>query len=346
MNMNGNRDISVVTPVYKCEGCLVELYKRLKASLSPISTDFEIIMVNDCSPDHSWELIERLARVDARVKGIHLSRNFGQHHAITAGLDYARGDWVIVMDCDLQDQPEEIPKLYRKAQEGYDVVFGRRFKRHDKLLKKWSSKLFYKVYDYFTDNKSDTTIANFSICSQKVVENFRQLREQNRSFPLFMKWMGFRTASVNIEHAERFAGKSSYSLSKMINLAIDGIVSQSNKPLKLSIKFGFLVSFVSFLYGLYLMYRYFFLFQPVQGWTSVMVSMYFIGGLIFANFGILGLYIGKVFDEVKNRPLYIIRETVGLDVEEEARDAEQTRGGKIDGRNHQVHAVGRKSVRH
>lgn len=337
MSTENPPEISIVTPVYKGETCLVELYRRLKETLAPLTGDFEIIMVNDCSPDNSWHVIERLANADTRVKGINLSRNFGQHYAITAGLDFTEGDWIVVMDCDLQDQPEEIPKLYRKAREGFDVVFGRRYHRRDPFLKKWGSRIFYKFYDYFTENRSDTTIANFSICSRKVIESFRNLREQNRSFPLFIRWMGFRSATVNIEHAERFSGKSSYNLPRLLNLAVDGIVSQSNKPLKLSIKFGFIVSFVSFVYGLYLMYRYFFLYQPVQGWTSVMVSIYFIGGLIFANFGIIGLYIGKVFDETKNRPLYIIQDTIGF-------HTDNGEGGSNE-REHSIHAVGRKGIR-
>lgn len=305
--------ISVVTPVYGCEKCLVELYRRLTETLEDMMTDFEIIMVNDHSPDNAWMLIKQLAENDRRVRGINLSRNFGQHHAITAGLDHADGDWVVVMDCDLQDQPEEIKRLYAKAQEGYDVVFARRYERQDRLLRKWASKCFYRVLDYFTEAKSDHAVANFSISSRTVIDNFRKMREQNRLFPLFLQWMGFKTAYVNVEHAERYAGKTSYNFRKMFNLAIDSIVSQSNKPLRLSIKFGFFLSFVSLLYGLWLMYRYFFLAQPVAGWTSVMVSIYFIGGLLFANFGILGLYIGKVFDEVKHRPLYVVQERVGFD---------------------------------
>ncbi|HET7616297.1 MAG TPA: glycosyltransferase family 2 protein [Bacillales bacterium] len=343
MNTN-NLELSVVTPVYKGEPCLFELYERLKNTLSTLTDDFEIIFVNDASPDQSWNVICHLASIDDCVKGVDLSRNFGQHYAITAGLDYAKGLWTVVMDCDLQDQPEEIPKLYRKAQEGYDVVFGRRLERRDRFWKKWTSRLFYKIYDYFTDNKSDTTIANFSICSRKVIDGFRNLREQNRSFPLFIKWMGFRSASVNIEHSERPRGKSSYTFRKLVNLAIDGIVSQSNKPLKLSIKFGFMISFASFVYGLYLMYRYFFLFQPVPGWTSVMVSLYFIAGLVFANFGVLGLYIGKIFDEVKNRPLYIVQDTVGLEGEPKDTGVE-TKGGDVDDGRRQIHPVGRKSLR-
>ncbi|WP_091276759.1 glycosyltransferase family 2 protein [Alteribacillus persepolensis] len=310
---HSNPHISVVTPVYGCGDCLIQLYSRIKDTLEQHSLSFEMIMVEDNSPDQSWEVIQQLIHKDQRVKGISLARNFGQHAAITAGLDQTNGDWVVVMDCDLQDQPEEIIKLYEKAQEGYDVVFARRHIRHDSFFKKMSSKLFYKVYDYFTENKTDPAIANFSISSRKVIQNFRQLREQSRNFPLFIKWMGFHSASVNVKHKEREYGVSSYNLSKLMNLAIEGIVSQSNKPLRLSIKFGFLLSFGAVIYGLYLMYQYFFMFEPVPGWTSMMVSIYFIGGLLFANLGILGLYIGKVFDEVKNRPIYIIQESVGFD---------------------------------
>ncbi|MFB4163953.1 glycosyltransferase family 2 protein [Alteribacillus sp. JSM 102045] len=322
---NTNPHISVVTPVYGCGDCLIQLYNRLKETLEKIAPHFEIIMVEDNSPDQSWNVIQQLTNKDPRVKGVRLARNFGQHVAITAGLDQAIGEWVVVMDCDLQDQPEEIIKLYEKAQEGYEVVFARRHVRHDSLFKKGSSKLFYKVYDYFTENKTDPTIANFSISSYKVIKNFQQLREQNRNFPLFIQWMGFATAAVNVEHKERAYGSSSYNLSKLINLAIEGIVAQSNKPLRLSIKFGFLLSFGAVLYGLFLMYQYFFMFQPVPGWTSMMVSIYFIGGLIFANLGVLGLYIGKVFNEVKNRPLYIVQESIGF----EENNVNKTAGHKV-----------------
>lgn len=307
--MNNKIHISIVTPVYGCCKSLNNLYERLNKNLSTITDDFEIIMVNDSSPDNAWEAIKELAIKDDRVKGINLSRNFGQHKAITAGLYYAKGDWIVVMDCDLQDQPEEIIKLYNKAIEGYDIVFGRRAERKDSFLKKLSSTLFYKVYDYFTESKIDNTIANFSIISKKVLDNLNKLKEQNRSYPLFVNWVGFKRTEINIEHSQREEGKSSYTFNKLINLAIDSIVSQSNKPLKLSIKFGFIVSFLSLLYGGLLILRYFMFSITVEGWTSVMVSIYFIGGLLFANMGILGLYIGKIFDETKNRPIYIVQET-------------------------------------
>ena len=301
--------ISVVTPVYGCARALPELYERLVATLTPITENFEIIMVNDQSPDEAWEVIMQLAVRDPRVRGINLSRNFGQHKAITAGLDYAEGEWVVVMDCDLQDQPEEIRKLYDKAQEGYDVVFGRRANRKDSFFKKLSSKLYNTAFEFISGMKTDESTANFSIISQKVVHYFRKMREQNRGYAPFVTWLGFRRADIDIEHAPRAYGKSSYSLRKLITLAVDSIVAHSNKPLRLSIEFGFLMTILSLLYALWLVYRYFAYGIPVPGWTSVMVSIYLIGGLLFANMGILGLYIGKIFNETKHRPLYVVSDT-------------------------------------
>jgi dolichol-phosphate mannosyltransferase len=270
-------------------------------------------MVNDDSGDNAWDEIKKLSKIDSRVKGINLSRNFGQHRAITAGLDYAQGDWVVVMDCDLQDQPEEIIKLYNKAQEGYDIVWGQRVQRQDSFFKKTSSKLFHIIYNYFTELNKDETIANFSIVSHQVINQMSKMKEQNRNYPIFVEWLGFKSTQIPIKHASRECGKSSYTFNKLINMAIDNIVSQSNKPLKLSIKFGFSISLLSVLYAIYLIIRYFIYKTPIEGWTSVMVSIFFIGGLIFANFGVLGLYIGKIFDETKNRPLYIVRETTNLE---------------------------------
>ncbi|WP_100010293.1 glycosyltransferase [Lentibacillus sediminis] len=301
--------ISVVVPVYGCETCLIELCSRIRDAIASIPAHYEIILVNDASPDDAWTTIKRLSKENSQIKGIDFARNFGQHHAITAGLDHADGDWVVVMDCDLQDRPEEIPKLYEKTQQGYEVVFGKRIERQDSWWKRKQSKLFYRVYDYFSGQNSDFTAANFSISARKVVLAFRKMREQNRFFPLFIQWMGYRSASIPVEHSERKEGKSTYNLKKLITLATDAIISQSNKPLRLSIQFGFLVAAASLLYGLYLFGRYFFLDQPVQGWTSVMVSIFFLGGLMFCNFGILGLYLGKIFNETKARPLYLIRET-------------------------------------
>jgi dolichol-phosphate mannosyltransferase len=303
--------ISVVTPIYKAQDCLEELYERLVKVLPQISDSFEIIFVNDASPDRSWDKIKKIYSRDKRVVGINFSRNFGQHRAITAGLDYSRGDLVVVMDCDLQDRPEDIIKLYQTLNSGHDVVFGQRNQRIDPFIKRISSRIFYLIYNYFTDSSFDSSVANFSISRRVVVENFRKLKEQSRSFPLFIKWMGFKIGFVKVTHSKRFAGKSSYTFNKLINLAIDSIVSQSNKPLKLSIKLGFALSALSVAAALALTLAHFFLNARVEGWTSVIVSIFFLSGLLLANMGIIGLYIGKIFDETKNRPLYVISEMVG-----------------------------------
>jgi dolichol-phosphate mannosyltransferase len=206
--------------------------------------------------------------------------------------------------------PEENTKLYEKAQEGYEVVFARREIRIDNFFKRRSAKIFYKLFDYFTDNKTDATAANFGIFKRSVILNYRKMKEQNRAFPLFVRWMGFNTAYVNVKHAGRKSGKSAYNLRKLFSLATDIIISHSNKPLILSIKFGLTLSLLSFGYGIYIIIRKFFYDVPL-GWSSIMASIFFIGGLIFANLGVIGLYLGKVFNETKKRPLYIIKETVG-----------------------------------
>ncbi len=304
--------ISVISPVYGCKACLFELHERLVNTLLKITEQFEIIFINDACPQNSWDVIEAICHKDSRVKGINLSRNFGQHYAITAGLDYAKGEWVVVMDCDLQDQPEEILKLYAKASEGYDIVFGRRVERQDSFFKQLGSKAFNKVLEYFTETKHDNTIANFGIYARKVVDTINRYREHSRDFLLFARMVGFKKTEIQITHASRAHGQSSYNFRKLVKLAIDSIISHSNKPLRLSIELGFTISTISMLFAFWLVVRYFFFHTPTEGWTSLMVSMFFMFGLLFAIIGITGLYIGKIFDEVKHRPLYIIQETINL----------------------------------
>jgi polyisoprenyl-phosphate glycosyltransferase len=303
--------ISVVTPVYRAEACLEELYSRVRAAVEPISADFEIIMVEDCGGDDSWGIICDLAARDSRVKGIQFSRNFGQHYGITAGLDYCDGDWVVVMDCDLQDRPEEIPKLYAKAREGYEVVLARRGKRRDPLLKVALSRLFYRLFSWLADMDYDGESGNFRMCSRKVVARFRTMRERLRFFGGLMSWVGFRTAYVEVQHADRFAGASTYTFRKLAKLAGETIIAYSDKPLRLSIRLGFTVAFCAFLYGVYILMRALLYGSPVQGWSSLIASIYFIGGIIISILGIIGVYLGKTFDEVKRRPLYIVAQTTG-----------------------------------
>ena len=299
-------DISVVIPVYMAENCLHELYRRLTDSLHKITADYEIILVEDGGIDRSWDIIVELSKKDHRVKGIQFSRNFGQHHGITAGLDHCDGNWVVVMDCDLQDRPEEILKLYAKAQEGYDVVLAKRKKRKDGKLKTFFSLLFYQIFNWLADIQYDGQAGNFRIISRRVAESCKLMREQLRFFGGTVNWLGFPTASVEVEHAERFAGKTSYTKKKLLKLGFETIMAFSDKPLRLSIKFGFGLAFLSFSYGFYIFFKALFFGSPVTGWSSLIVSIYFLGGLIIAILGIIGVYLGKVFDETKSRPLYII----------------------------------------
>lgn len=301
-------DISVVIPVYGCRAAIPELYDRLCKSLEKIVEDFEIILVDDCCPQNSWEEIEKVCQKDTRVVGLRLSRNFGQIKAITAGLDQSKGDWVVVMDCDLQDRPEAIGDLYKKAQEGYDVVFARRKDRKDTALTKFLSKFFYRIYDYFTDGNFDNAICNFSISKRIVIDSYCRMREQNRAYTLFIKWLGFKQATIDADADVRFEGKSSYNFRRKIKMAFEFITSQSNKPLLFSVKGGFVIALISFVYIISLIIRKLVIGNVDIGWTSVIASIYLIGGILLCAIGVVGIYVGNIFNETKKRPLYVVAE--------------------------------------
>lgn len=305
-------EISVVSPVYKAEKIISELVSRLEKVLDAMSVDYEIILVDDCGPDDSWTQIKLNAQRNPRVKGIRLSRNFGQHHAITAGLDMSRGNWVVVMDCDLQDQPEEIPLLYAKAKESYDIVFARRIERQDTFIKRLSSKLFFKTFAWLSGIPQDGTIANFGIFSRKVIDNINNMREPMRAFSPMARWVGFNRTAINVQHAERFEGKTSYNWKRLINLALDISMAYSEKPLRLAVKAGFTISLLSFLYALYNVVLYTMGKIQVSGFASLIISIWFLSGLIILILGVVGLYIGKIFDSVKGRPLYLIDEKINM----------------------------------
>ena len=304
--------ISVVSPVYKAENIVDELVSRVIQSVSRITEDFEIILVDDGSPDSSWGSIEKNCKKDERVRGIKLTRNFGQHYAITCGLDYCSGDWVVIMDCDLQDLPEEITKLYAKAQEGCDVVLACRGRRKDGFLKKFVNLLFYKVFNYLTDMNCDPQVGVYRIISKQVVENFRQIRESNRYFYGLIQWMGFSTTTVDVAHGERLDGKSSYDFKKLFSLAIKTIISFSDKPLRAVTILGLIISAIAFVCGICIFVRALAFGSPVTGWTSLFVSLYFLCGMIITILGMIGIYLGNTFSEVKKRPMYIISGKIGL----------------------------------
>lgn len=300
--------ISVVIPVYGCESSLYELHQRLSDTLSIISSDYQIIMVNDQSPDQSWLIIQKIAQQDSRVLGLNLSRNFGQHPAITAGLDRAEGEWVVVMDCDLQDVPEEIPNLHKYALDNeLDIVFARRVSRNDSPVKRLSSYLFHVVLDYFSGTEQDPATANFGIFNGRVITALCSLREPIRAFPVQIKWLGFRRGSLDVRHALRAQGGSSYTFGKQINLALNIILAFSDKPLRLAVKLGIVISLLSLMFTAYIILRSLVGGYGVSGYASLMVSIWFLSGLLMFVFGIIGLYIGKIFEGVKNRPLYILQ---------------------------------------
>lgn len=299
--------ISIVIPVYKAEKHLQELHRCLIETLSPITTAYEIILVEDYGGDSSVEIIKRLAGEDPRIKPIFLSRNFGQHSAIAAGLDHSKGQWVIVMDCDLQDRPEEIKHLYEKAQQGYDIVLARRSVRNDPILKRFGSYVFYRTLGYLTDTEQDHTIANFGIYHRQVIDAICDMKDYCRYFPTMVKWVGFKSTNINVKHSERMDDKSSYNLRKLLALAANVIIVFSDKPLRLTVKLGLFISGTAFLFVILNLFRYIRGEIVVAGWTTLIVSIWFLSGLIIFILGMLGLYIGKSFDQVKRRPTYIER---------------------------------------
>lgn len=308
-----NIKLSIVSPVYRAEKMVHMLVEHIVKSVTTITEDFEIILVNDASPDASWQVIEHECAQDKRVKGINLSRNFGQHYAITAGLHYAKGEWVVVMDCDLQDRPEEIPALYAKAQEGYDIVYARRVDRKDKWIKRMPSVLFNRVLNKLSGLNKDKDVANYGIYHSKVIREYNKIPELSRSFGSLILYLGFRTAIIDVFHSERAEGKSSYTWARMFKLAFDVIISNSNKPLRVAVGLGFTMSAISFVLALYNVLARLIGFISFPGYTTTIFSIWFVGGLLLLVLGIIGLYIGKIFDQVKGRPMYVVQNTKNIE---------------------------------
>lgn len=300
--------ISIVSPVYKAENIIETLVSEIDIVMGKIGVNYEIILVDDRSPDNSWQKMQELKSENQNLKIIRLSRNFGQHPTIMAGLEHTKGDWVVVMDCDMQDQPKEIEKLYHKAIEGYDVVTARRITRKDSKMKVMGSTLFYKVFNYLSDMEINHEIANFGIYKREVINAVLQVKDQIKFFPLFINWVGFHNTSIDIEHGKRDSGSSSYSLSKLISLAFNTIVSFSDKPLRLFVGFGAIISLISILMGVYYLFSFFMGNITEPGFTSIILSIWFLFGVLISCIGIVGIYIGKTFNQTKNRPIYIIDE--------------------------------------
>jgi len=296
--------LSVVVPVYGCADCLVALHERLSRSVVEVTERYELVFIDDRSVDGGWEGLCSLARRDPHVRAFRLSRNFGQDAAITAGLAQARGAWAVVMDCDLQEAPEDIPRLWAAAGEGYDIVrTTRRGWRHS-AFRRWTSRV-YRQLTLETDVRPD--YSNLSLLSRRVVDAFLRLNDRDREYMIALDWLGFESTTIEIEHHERYAGESGYSLRRLVRVALDGMFFQSTVLLRVVVLVGFLVAFAGGAFAVYEIVDYFA--EPekrVPGFASLAVLILLLAGFIIVSIGVVGLYVGRIFEQVKDRPLYLI----------------------------------------
>lgn len=308
---------SIVIPVFNEEECIEKTYERLKNIMDALGEPYELIFVNDGSKDASGAHLRRLCEIDGKVKLINFSRNFGHQIAISAGMDYALGDAIIIIDADLQDPPEVIPGMIKKWKEGFEVVKARRIERKgDSFFKKATAGIFYKIMKNMTSIDIPVEVGDFRLIDRKVCDTLKHIGEKNRYVRGLVSWVGYRQGTVDYARDKRFAGKTKYPLSKMVGLALDGITSFSSKPLVLASYIGFAISGASFLYLLFVMYAKFFTQKTVTGWTSIVAVNLFFNGVVLIIMGIIGEYIGRIYDETKNRPLYIINEKFGFKEDE------------------------------
>ena len=301
-------NISVVVPVYGCPEALEPLYKRIKKTIKSINKKYEIIFVNDGCPKGSWDIIKKICKKDKNVVGINLSRNFGQLHSTNAGIANAKGEHVVLMDCDLQDKPEGIVDLFVEIEKGFDIVFAKRKNRKDSKFAIITSKAFYKLYNFLVDGYYDGDICNFCIVRKKIVEKYNEIKDNNKSFTTTLAWMGYKTSFVEIEGEDRFEGKSSYTLSKKIKLAIDMLTSLSNKPLMIIAYLGVIIAFLAFLFLILQIVKFIIFRDAPEGWTSTIASIFLMGGLILVGLGGVGIYLGNIFNQTNGIPEYLIDE--------------------------------------
>lgn len=303
-------DLSIIIPIYNEEANINYLYQRLKPILQQMGVAYELIFVNDGSIDKSLVLIKALAGADPKLKYIDFSRNFGHQIAITAGLENSSGKAVVFIDADLQDPPELIPQLFSKWQEGYQVVYAkRRSRKGEGYMKRMTAKMFYRLLSRITTVYIPIDTGDFRIVDRKVINILKQMPEQHKFLRGQISWIGFNQTYIEYDRNERKAGKTNYTYKKMFSLAIDGITSFSNFPLRFATYTGFFVSAIAFFLIIYALYGRFILKSNQPGWTSLMLSVLFIGGIQLLCIGIIGEYISRMSSNVRNRPLYVIKES-------------------------------------
>ncbi len=306
--------LSVVVPVYGCGSCLRQLVARISASLEPAVDTFEIVLVDDRSPDDAWEVMKDLACSDPRIRSFRLSRNFGQHAAITAGLTQSHGRWVAVMDCDLQEPPEELPRLFAKAQEGYDVVHAtRRGWTHSRLRRMVS-----RTYRFMLlESERRGEFSTLSVISRKVVDALLRLGDRDREYLLMLDWLGFSSATVEFDHVGRAQGQSSYTFRRLVRVAFDGMFFRTTVLLRAIVLLGFVIAFCGAGLAVYLAISYFTVGAPT-GYTSLVLLLLLLSGFTIISLGVVGIYVGRVFDQVKDRPLFILDEEITAELESPA----------------------------
>ncbi|MEM1247253.1 MAG: glycosyltransferase [Acidobacteriota bacterium] len=300
--------LSVVSPVYRAEDCLEELCRRVLAAGEAVAgeRELEVVLVEDSSPDRSWAKILEISSKDKRVRGVRLSRNFGQHRALTAGITEARGERIVVMDCDLQDPPEEIPKLMQALDEGADVVLTRRVRRGESALRVALSRAFFWALNRLSPHFVPDQVGTLSAMRAKVARQFLEVVDHRSYYLTVLGWLGFRTEIVDVQQGERFAGKSSYSLRKALRLAVDAAASQSTVLLQASTTLGLLFWLISISQIVSIVYRKLVNNAILPGWSSLMVVLWFVGGSVLLSLGILGLYLGQVLESARDRPLFVV----------------------------------------
>jgi glycosyltransferase involved in cell wall biosynthesis len=304
---------SVVIPAFNEEPVIAETYKRLKKVMDEIGEPYELIFINDGSSDQTGEILDEIHRNDPNLKAIHFARNFGHEAATTAGLDYASGQGIVIIDADLQDPPELIPNMIDKWKQGFEVVYGKRKQRKgESAFKKTTSAFFYRFLQRMTEINMPADVGDFRLIDRKVADALKNIREKNRYMRGIISWVGFRQTAIEFVREERWAGETKYNVKKLLHLAWDAITAFSYKPLKIATYLGFTLSGISFIYLLIVIFEKVFTQKTVPGWASLMAISLFFNGVVLIMLGLLGEYIGRIYEETKNRPLYVIHKAQGF----------------------------------
>ena len=303
--------LSVVVPVFNCCDCLHALHQRLTETLRALDREYEVVFIDDRSHDAGWSVIKELAALDPLVSAVRLSRNFGQSAALTAGIARATGDWIVLMDCDLQDRPEDIPRMLEKAAEGNEIIFTRRSNRDQSAFRRLAADAYFRLRNRVLGVDLPRDLGSLFLLSRKAANAFLQIRDRDRQHGLMLAWLGFDNDSITVAHDPRHSGQSSYTLRKLLSVALEGVFFQTTLLLRWIVYFGFAVAAAGLVFAVVVIAQYFTV-DALPGWTSIMVLLLILGGVILVSIGVAALYIGRIFEQVKERPLYVVDDEIAL----------------------------------